>query len=86
MSAFLVQLIWWSYCINADCPHRITTFNLLECSFFIWIHDQQAYVGAYIGLYQISTIDFFAKIVFLQKNGSENKKNTEEKKQENFDL
>ena len=54
--------------------------------FFIWIHDEQAYVGAYIGLYQISTIDFFAKIVFLQKNGSENKKNTEEKKQENFDL
>ena len=54
--------------------------------FFIWIHDQQAYVGAYIGLYQISTIDFFAKIAFLQKNGSENKKNTEEKKQENFDL
>ena len=52
--------------------------------FFIWIHDQQAYVGAYIGLYQISTIDFFAKIVFLQKNGSENKKNTEEKKTRKF--
>ena len=45
--------------INADCSHKATTFDLLEC-FLKWIHEVQAYIGAYIGLYQTSIIEFFA--------------------------